>query len=219
MHITTFAISDAGGRQYNQDAYGDAELMAGRCVIVADGAGGHRGGGIASKLLVDAALLYLAAVPQWDTDALIGAIDAASLAVGKRQSQDNLLREMSSTVALLCLDPHSRLAQCAHLGDSRILFFREGSAVQLTKDHSVVQSLADAGLLGTTSSGAKVDRTTLYAAVGAEGDTRPVAGAPIALRDGDAFLLCTDGTWDTVSNEAMSSLLSSSTSVEEWVSG
>jgi len=63
MDITTFALSERGSRDYNEDAHGDAELMAGRCVIVADGAGGHRGGGVASKLVVESALLYLASAP------------------------------------------------------------------------------------------------------------------------------------------------------------
>ena len=217
MDITTFALSERGSRDYNEDAHGDAELMAGRCVIVADGAGGHRGGGVASKLVVESALLYLASAPIFKSETLVSAIDAATSALHRRQLDEPPLREMSSTVALLCVDALSGTARWAHLGDSRLLVFRAGRVRQLTRDHSVVQSLADAGMLSKGIASSKVDRTALYAAVGAEGDTRPVAGEPIQPRNGDAFLLCTDGAWDSVSPGRMSALLRRARTVQQWV--
>jgi serine/threonine protein phosphatase PrpC len=217
MQITSFTISEPGSRDYNEDAYGDAELMAGRCLIVADGAGGHRGGAIASKVVVDAALLHLAAASTWGNAALTDAIDAASLAVRRRQGEETWLARMSSTVALLCIDAAKASARWAHLGDSRVLFFRRGNVQQLTRDHSVIQSLTDAGLLNGESTMRGMDRTTLYAAVGAEGDTRPVAGEGMELADGDAFILCSDGVWDTVGAEHMASLLGFAGTVREWV--
>jgi serine/threonine protein phosphatase PrpC len=217
MQITSFAISEPGSRDHNEDALGDAELMAGRCLVVADGAGGHRGGGMASRIVIDATLLHLAAAPTLDNGALVAAIDAASAAVRKRQSEEPGLAHMSSTVVLLCIDGAKAMGHWAHLGDSRILFFRRGIVRQLTRDHSVMQSLSDAGLLANGSSLRGMDRTTLYAAVGAEGDTAPVPGEGLTLEDGDAFLLCSDGVWDTVGNDHMARLLGFAGSVQEWV--
>lgn len=217
MLITTSTIARQGSRDYNEDAHGDAELMAGRCIVVADGAGGHRGGAVASRIVIDSILLNLASVAAWTEEAMTAAIDAAGAAVRERQQQESLLREMSSTVALLCIDASSATARCAHLGDTRILLFRGFDALQLTRDHSVLQSLKDAGLIDASGGTARVDRTTLYAAVGAEGDIRPVVSGPIDLEEGDAFVVCTDGTWDTLSAEAMIAELQASTDVEEWV--
>ncbi len=217
MEITSFAISDPGKREPNEDAYASADFMIGRCVIVADGAGGHFGGEIASKIVVDAALLHLAAASRWDGKTLISAIDAAGAAVRQRQAETDHLAQMSSTVALLCINLRNDAAFCAHLGDTRILLFRRGIPHQLTRDHSMMQSFADSGLFSGKSSTNRIDRTKLYAAVGAEGGTRPPASERLQLEDGDAFLLCTDGVWGAVDAEQMASLLGFAGSVKEWV--
>lgn len=217
MQITTHAICEQGARPYNDDAFADAELMAGRCVAVADGAGGHRGGAVASRIVTDTIMLHLAAAPQWTDAVLIGAVDAASAAVRARQRVDAHLREMSSTVTLLCLDMAQSVARWTHLGDSRIYFFRRGECEQLTHDHSVVQSFIDAGL--TAGNGLRItpDRSMLYAAIGSEGDTRPEPRNRPGIADGDAFLLCTDGVWDVVPPHELTRLLAFAGSVREWV--
>ena len=79
----------------------------------------------------------------------------------------------------------------------------------------MLQSFEDAGVVLPGS--AKPDRSVLYAAIGAEGDLKLVVGSMTDLRDGDAFLLCTDGVWDSVSLMEMEQLLQESTTVEEWV--
>jgi serine/threonine protein phosphatase PrpC len=217
MQISSFALSDRGSRDHNEDAHADADLMIGRCVIVADGAGGHQGGEIASKLVVDAVLLHLAAAPNWDGGALVRSIDAASAAVRYRQQDIGRLAEMSSTVALLCIDARAYAAFWTHLGDSRVLFFRRGISYQLTRDHSIVQSFADSGLLSAGPAIGRLDRSKLYAAVGAEGETRPPTSKPLSLQDGDAFLLCTDGVWDVIDANQIASLLGFAGTVQEWV--
>ena len=100
-------------------------------------------------------------------------------------------------VALAVAYPKARRLEVEPDAAGDPIAFRRGAAHQLTRDHSVVQSLTDAGLLSESSSARGVDRTMLYAAVGAEGDTRPVGGAGMKLEDGDVFLLCTDGVWDS----------------------
>ena len=217
MRITSFAVSDRGAREHNEDAYADADLVAGRCAVVADGAGGHRDGATASRLTVDAVVSNLARVPAWDEPALVAAIDAAGVAVRKHRDEGPARSAMASTVALLCIDAGVRTARWAHLGDTRILFFRRGTVTLLTRDHSVRQSLVDARLVSGAWPAAGPDRSALYAAVGAEGDTRPQAGECPALLDGDAFLLCSDGVWDTVDATHLAALLGRAGSAREWV--
>jgi serine/threonine protein phosphatase PrpC len=214
MRITTYAISRVGSRAHQDDAVGDADLIAGRCAVVADGAGGHRGGAIASKVAVEAILLNLASARRWASQRLEEAITAASRSVKKQQDASPQMAEMSSTVVILCLDPDGRKAYWTHVGDTRLFHFRRGIGVQLTKDHSVLQSFEDAGVVLPGS--AKPDRSVLYAAIGAEGDLKLVVDSKEVL-DGDAFLLCTDGVWDTVPVMEMENLLQEATTVEEWV--
>lgn len=217
MQITTFAVSGSGSREHNEDAYADAELMAGRCAIVADGAGGHRGGAIASRLTVDTVLLSLASVQTWNEAALVAAIDAAGVAVRQRRDEQELESEMASTVAVLCVDVKARIARWAHLGDTRIMYFRGGAGTLLTRDHSIRQSLVDASLVSEISLKTGPTRSALYAAVGTEGDTRPRVGECSTLEEGDAFLLCSDGVWDTIDATRIANLLDRAVSAQRWV--
>jgi serine/threonine protein phosphatase PrpC len=215
--ITSSAVSDCGMRDHNEDAYASEDLMAGRCAVVADGAGGHRNGDIASRLTVDTVLLSLASARVLNEAALVAAIDAAGVAVRRLRDDQWRHSDMASTVAILCIDAETSAARWAHLGDTRILFFRRGTTKLLTRDHSIRQSLVDASLAFGDSDDAGPNRSALYAAVGAEGDTRPRVGECAALEDGDAFLVCSDGVWDTVDASHMATLLEHADSAQQWV--
>src|SRR4030095_6253442 len=126
MRITTYAISRVGSRAHQDDAVGDADLVAGRSAGVADGAGGHRGCAIASKVAVEAILLNLASARRWAPQRLEEAIAAASRSVKKQQDANPQMAEMSSTVVILCLDPQGRKAYWTPVGESRLYHFRRG---------------------------------------------------------------------------------------------
>lgn len=215
--ITSSAISDRGSREHNEDAYANEGLKAGRCAVVADGAGGHRGGDVASRLTVDTVLRNLAHEQVWNEAALVAAIDAAGVAVRQHRDEQRMRSDMASTVAILCIDGKASAAHWAHLGDTRILFFRRGTTKLLTRDHSIRQSFVDASLISGDSPDTGLNRSALYAAVGAEGDTRPRVGECPTLEEGDAFLLCSDGIWDTVDASHIATLLGRATSAQQWV--
>jgi PPM family protein phosphatase len=216
LEVSTFAICEMGTRDHNDDVWSDNPQAAGRCVTVADGAGGHRGGAIAARVATDAIVARLRGVARWDDQALIAAVDAASRSVHERQLAARELRQMSCTIVLLCIDADVHSARWTHLGDSRLLFFRRKASEQLTRDHSLVQSLVDAGLAPKGGNGI-VDRSLLYAAIGSENETRATVGSRTPLVDGDAFLLCTDGVWDTVPVPRIEQRLQSSQTVREWI--
>jgi serine/threonine protein phosphatase PrpC len=87
-----------------------------------------------------------------------------------------------------------------------------------TRDHSVIQSMVDAGLGDFSSLRHHPYRSVLLSALGGKGgfDTS-VASSPLQLVDGDALLMCTDGLWEHVEDVAMERLLAASTSSEAWL--
>jgi serine/threonine protein phosphatase PrpC len=216
MDVRRAAFSRPGSRETNQDSSGEAALPAGRCFIVADGAGGHRGGAVASRLVVDTIVGALREEAAFDADALRAAIEAASAKVCEQQKADPAFSNMSSTVVVLCIDAAGENAWWGHLGDSRIYHFRRGIIESISKDHSVVQSLIDAGVYKSGDVRGHLDRSLLFAAIGSEGDTSPTVTGPVALQDGDAFLLCSDGVWEGLQDARVETLLRRSGSVDEW---
>jgi protein phosphatase len=100
----------------------------------------------------------------------------------------------------------SRLA-LVHIGDSRAYLYRDGGLFQVTHDHSVTQSMIDAGRLTPEEAGSHPQRSLLIRAIGAEADLLREAGMPEAraaeattpdlslleARPGDRYLLTSDG--------------------------
>src|SRR5690348_8524500 len=91
------------------------------CWVMADGLGGHRGGAIASRLAVDAALASFEADSRISTDALTEHLNRANRAVLERQSSDPELASMRTT--LVALLASADVALWAHVGDSRLYRF------------------------------------------------------------------------------------------------
>ena len=126
---------------------------------------------------------------------------------------------MSSTVAVLCIDAVAGWARWTHLGDTRILFFRRGDIEQLTRDHSVVQSFIDAGVYdGEMAYRPPGPQRALRRNRCGRGNAADGRHRVRTCEDGDAFLVCTDGVWDTIREETITTLLNLAGSVEEWVS-
>jgi serine/threonine protein phosphatase PrpC len=216
IKIMQAVLSSKGGRLINEDCCGHEHNGFRHHYVLADGAGGHARGDVASRVVVDTVLGHLR---QATPDA--SALKEAILLAGNRIAQQSTLKadekNMCSTVALLTLNTNTLEAQWAHLGDSRIYWFRRGRLISVTKDHSIAQGMADAG---AESQGALKDnlcRNILYAAVGAEGDTPPEVSGLEKIEDGDAFLLCSDGLWDSLDETQITKRLVSSASVEDWL--
>jgi len=115
----------------------------------------------------------------------------------------------------------SRLA-LVHIGDSRAYLFRDGGLFQITHDHSVTQSMIDAGRLTPEEAGSHPQRSLLLRAIGASAELMLAAGIPEAeanaagapdlsvldARPGDRYLLCSDGLTSVVSAAAIRESLS-----------
>jgi serine/threonine protein phosphatase PrpC len=214
--IMQAVLSSQGGRPINEDCCGHEHNGFWHRYVLADGAGGHARGDVASRLVVDTVLSYLRQAPP-DASALEEAILFAGSCIAQQRTPEVDEKNMCSTVALLTLNTNTLEAQWAYLGDSRIYWFRRGRLVFVTKDHSIAQGMVDAGVESQDALKDNLCRNMLYAAVGAEGNTPPEVSELEKIEDGDAFLLCSDGFWDSLDEAQITKRLVSSTSVEDWL--
>lgn len=166
--------------------------------IVSDGLGGEFAGTLASKIVVEALPEMLSERADALKDllggkaarAVKGTLAELSAQVFAQTHGEPGLEGMGATVVLALVRPQKALI--AHMGDSRAYLFRGERLRQLTKDHSVVQLLVDAGEISTEEAAGHPARGQVTRSVGMEGEPLPEAKV-IAVRPGDRLLLCTDG--------------------------
>ncbi len=217
--ITVFdvgTLSNVGGRDRNEDAFGSFQAESAGCWAVADGLGGHRGGEVASRAAVDAVLDSFQLCPDVSPDAVEKHFSRAQAAVIGEQRRSPEHARMRSTLVVLVASPSSAL--WGHVGDTRLYYITGGHVAARTKDHSVVQALVDVGEVRPADQGRHEDRARLLRALGQVEELRPaIEPSPRFLHAGDAFLLCTDGFWETLSETEIELDLAASSSAQAWL--
>jgi len=184
----------------------DSGYAGPRMLLVADGMGGHAAGELASAIAV-ATLSSLNENPPSAADALgalADAVDRVGISLGSVVAAEPELAGMGTTVTGLAW-LGGRIA-VVHVGDSRAYLLRDGALVQLTHDHTYVQTLVDAGRL-TEEQAAKHPRRSLL--------TRALDGitpveADLSVREariGDRYLLCSDGLTGVIADERLQLIL------------
>ena len=134
-------------------------------------------------------------------------IKAANTAVVEAASINAEYHGMGTTIVAAVW--HESGVTYAHVGDSRLYRFRDGSLEQLTRDHSMVQQQLDLGLITADQARFAVNRNVLTRAVGID----PDPGVDIAtepVRSDDIYLLCSDGLTDMVTDQTIAGTLRSS---------
>ena len=218
MQMDIAVLSEIGGRSANEDACGHWSGPQMSFAVVADGAGGHHGGPIASRLAVNQVLTSLRARRECSASAVEAAMKAANEAVVRAQKAQSRYADMRTTIVVLALDSQSARASWGHLGDSRLYCFRDAHIVAQTRDHSVVQTMVDAGYLEPQQMRSSPDRSKLLSALGDEDQFAPaVERGNVAIQSGDKFLLCTDGLWEYVQESEMEQTLGECRSAEKWL--
>ncbi|WP_297081583.1 PP2C family serine/threonine-protein phosphatase [uncultured Demequina sp.] len=194
------ARSDVGLiRSNNQDsAYAGPHLL-----VVADGMGGAAGGDIASSIAVGrlAALDGESHGSDEALDELKEAIADAHAEIVGRAQNDPELSGLGTTVTAL-LRAGSTLSM-AHIGDSRAYLLRDGELDQVTTDHSFVQHLVDTGRISAADAEHHPKRSMLLRVLGDVDADVPVDISVRETREGDRWMLCSDGLSGVVSRDTL----------------
>jgi len=217
MRLSVAHRSERGGREANEDSVGFCANETQGCFVLADGTGGHEGGALASDTVVKQVLAHFSATPKVDGDSASTLMTVAREALSDVRKRHPQFPEMNTTIATLLLDAERGIACWNSLGDSRIYLFRSGRAHSLTTDHSILQSMIDAGFFTGELRG-NCKRNMLYAAVGCEEMPEcAIHDEPFPLHSGDIFLLCSDGFWENVSEDVMEEMLRQAETPEQWI--
>jgi len=212
--------SDPGDRVINEDAIGHRTAVNGECFAVCDGLGGHSKGEVASRLAARTAVeqfRQLASVKAGTKTILETIFLESQKAVLRYQKENRDAADMKTTMVVLVRCGEE--LQWGHVGDSRLYRFAAGRLEERTADHSVPQVLVSCGELKEEQIRFHPDRNRLLRAVGTVWNSpRYELGRPVPARKGEAFLLCTDGFWEWVTERQMEQTLSEAGSPEEWLS-
>ena len=198
------ATHDGAVRTHNEDCYvnrPDVGLWA-----VADGAGGHSKGERASGLVAAA----LDAIPVGlDGPTLLAEVRRAigeAHTVLRREAEALGDRAVIATTVAVLLAVGGHFA-CLWAGDSRVYLLRGGTLTQVTRDHSLVQELVDAGAITAAEAEGHPRANVITRAVGVDADRVELDKVTDRLVPGDRFLLCSDGLCKTLDDGAIGALL------------
>lgn len=204
LQISARGLTDVGQRRdHNEDALLVDDAL--RLYVVADGMGGHAGGGTASRLAVETIQKSLASAREKAPDTYGGkhtiedsplpevlkaAVEEACRVIFEHARTDPELAGMGTTVTAAAVD--GRCAFVAHVGDSRCYLIRDRRIYQVSEDHSLVNEQLKAGAISADEARRSRFKNIITRSVGFEQDVQ-VDLLGLDLADGDALVLCCDG--------------------------
>ena len=199
----------------------DSALINGVLIAVADGMGGHAGGEVASKVAITtlAQILPLLNNDEMDSESLEDFLQSSVLDVDNEirltAEADDRLSGMGTTLTAIAL--YRNKAYVLHTGDSRAYRLRGKEFTQLTKDHSVVQELIDAGTITEEEAAVHPQRSVLTNVLMGHGNITPLL-IEYEVKAGDKFLLCSDGLSNVVSNQEIHKYLDEDDALSKLIS-
>jgi len=205
-------------RSGNEDNFAVDANGARGIFIVADGMGGHAAGEVASEMAVQIIQRELSQVVDLLSEEVTKLV-ANTLRKANRAIHDRTLTEvdkqgMGTTASVLLVSGTRYLI--GQVGDSRIYLMRDGTLQQLTKDHSYVQEQVDAGFLTPEQARYHPYSNVITRCVGASPDVEPDTYRG-EMRNGDIFLVASDGLTGMVDDRRLGQLLGSRAEPERKV--
>jgi protein phosphatase/serine/threonine-protein phosphatase Stp1 len=203
--IRSWAKTNAGAvRQYNEDNLVSRPELG--LWAVADGAGGHNSGEVASGMIVETLQSLAPDLPAAELLAqirtAIGAVHQRLQALAAESGPGVVIA--STFLGLIIRDGHFAVLWA---GDSRAYLLRQGNLQQLSRDHSLVQELVDLGDLAPEQAESHPQSNVITRAVGAGAEELVLDKVIGTTEPGDRFLLCSDGLSKTLTAAEITSLL------------
>jgi PPM family protein phosphatase len=212
LRIADHASKTDVGRQRhtNEDNFYDEPPI----FAVADGMGGAQAGEVASEMAIDQF------VAERETEApaeeqLEQIAKAANRKIWDMAQADSRHAGMGTTLTAAMVDGQS--VAVGHVGDSRLYLFRRGELERMTRDHSLVEEFVRQGKLTPEQAEKHPQRSVITRALGPESAVE-VDTFRIPARDGDVFLLCSDGLSGMVSDADLERILAEAKSLDEAAS-
>lgn len=207
--MKAYSVTDVGkSRQVNQDYVLCEENAVGslpNLFLVADGMGGHRGGGFASRYCAET---IVAAVRESSQAAIVAvlreAVRQANTQIRQRAAEDPDLDGMGTTVVIATLAGNTLYV--ANVGDSRLYVHSGGKLRQITEDHSLVEAMIRNGDLDRRVARFHPNKNIITRALGGQPDVN-VDFFEVALAEGDTVLLCSDGLTNMIDDEEIEEIL------------
>ena len=210
--MKTAALSDIGKlRKDNQDSYFAITNKKGVYFLcVADGMGGHKAGDVASRYAVNELRSYFSI---WDETNFFKSTNEIKSVISNinsslfKMAQDNEEYEGMGTTLTICITDGSS-GHIFHVGDSRAYIINESRIRKLTKDHSLVQYMVDTGQITSEEAKTHPNKNVITRSIGTDEDIN-VDFYKFEFLPNDRLLLCSDGLYDSISEEEIKNIVSS----------
>ncbi len=200
------ARSDVGCvRPHNEDSY----LVQSPLFCVCDGMGGHAAGEVASSIAVET--IAKTAPQAADPARLAAAVEAANAAV--IEAAMNGLGKPGMGCTATCAYIENDTLAIAHVGDSRAYLLHEGTLIRVTRDHSYVEELVDAGEITADEARVHPNRSVITRALGSD----PAMYADhftLNISEGDRLILCSDGLSSMVPDNDIENIAAQSSTAQ-----
>ncbi len=200
----SYSLSDVGCvREVNEDAL--SESIEKKLWVVADGMGGHKVGDLASKKIIE---LIESVTPYQNLSDYVDEVEDALLNANQALidfARENFASQTMGSTAVCLIIKHN-VGVVMWVGDSRLYRYRNRQLQQLTRDHSQVEEMVQMGLITKEEAEVHPHKNVITRAVGVEPDLFVDINV-FSAHANDTFLLCSDGLYNSVSQENVESIL------------
>ncbi len=218
--MNIYSCTDKGQvRSSNQDAFITGTFDDGTVwAVVCDGMGGASGGNVASRLAVDHFSASFKAGYRSDMsessmkNLLNSAISAANIRVFDKSRENSELNGMGTTIVVAVITGKTLIF--AHMGDSRGYVCSNGELKQITRDHSIVQSMIENGKLSAEEARFHPRKNVITRALGVDESVK-VEFNICDIDENDSILLCTDGLTNYVETGVIQSIILNNVPVDK----
>jgi protein phosphatase len=216
--VSAAGAANIGKRDHNEDHVLLRPELG--LFLLADGAGGHNAGNVASALatttvanVFETTAKTLAGRPEVDqfglwtvARRLATAIHKANAEVVEVARKTERYHGMGTTIVALAFSPEGDIVHVSHVGDSRAYRLRGGVIEALTVDHSLITDVLETHPDADDALIAKMPRHVVTRALGME-DGVKVPVRTFRVAEGDLYVLCSDGVSDVMDDVAIEEAL------------